>query len=140
MVDGVLPKGMKILDIKRKIASLWLAKFGISSSCNTEINDYNEDLEEIIDIYMEDLKFFLSNEYKNTDWTSYWSELHKIKGSIQSLNDIIDGNHIVRLIEKLRHNNFNDDFDEVYALLKDNLVEYQHKIIAYLKNKVKNNE
>ena len=132
LVHGVLPKGMKLSEIKRTIAPLWLNKFGLVTPSHGQTK-FDDNIADIIDIYMEDLKEFLDRENDKSNWDNFWSEIHKIKGSIQTLNEVMDGTHIIRLIEKLRGNKFNDEFDELMALIRDTLVEYQHKIIAYLK-------
>lgn len=131
MVHGILPKGIKISEIKRTIASIWFKHFGVVTTTRDQTT-FDDDITDIIDIYMEDLKDFLERKEYKSDWANFWTEIHKIKGSIQTLNEVMDGSHIVRIIDKLRGNNFNDEFDEIMALLKDNLLEYQRKIIAYL--------
>ena len=78
---------------------------------------FNNDLADIIDIYMEDLNEFLLLESSKCTWNIFWSELHKIKGSILSLNEIINSEDVVRLIEKLRRNEFDETYDEKWAIV-----------------------
>ena len=87
MVHGILPKGIKITEIKRNIASLWFKHFGIvTGDDNQTIID--DDITDIIDIYMEDLKEFLAMKEYKSNWGNFWTELHKIKGSVQTLNEV----------------------------------------------------
>ena len=135
MVHGVVPKIlMKPDDIRRTIAPIWFNKFGIVTPSNNN-HLFDDNISDIIDLYMDDLKFFLERENSKSNWSEFWSELHKIKGSILSLHDIINSEYIVRLIEKLRDNKFDETFEEKWAYIKDALIDYQRKILAYLESK-----
>ena len=134
MVHGTVPKIlMKPDDIRRTIAPIWFNNFGIVTPSNNN-HLFDDNISDIIDLYMEDLKTFLEKENDKSNWPQFWSELHKIKGSILTLHDIINSEHIVRLMEKMRDNNFDDTFEEKWAYIKDALIDYQRKILAYLES------
>jgi hypothetical protein len=132
IVDGIISKKVSNpVEFKNIIAKIWLKKIGVSTPSNI-VSTFSSDLADIIDIYMEDLNEFLLLESSKCTWEVFWSELHKIKGSIQSLNEIINSEDVVRLIEKLRGNEFDETYDEKWAIVKQGLTDYHRKILMYL--------
>jgi hypothetical protein len=132
IADGIISKRIsKPEELKKIIAEKWLEKIGITTPTHIK-STFNNDLADIIDIYMEDLNDFLQLESSKCTWEVFWSELHKIKGSIQSLNEIINSEDVVRLIEKLRGNEFDETYDEKWVIVKEGLTDYHRKILMYL--------
>ena len=132
VADGIISKKVsKPEELKRIIAEKWLEQIGIATPTHVK-STFNNDLADIIDIYMEDLNEFLLLESSKCTWEVFWSELHKIKGSILTLNEIINSADVVRMIEKLRGNEFDETYDEKWSIVKQGLTDYHRKILMYL--------
>ena len=55
-----------------------------------------------------------------------------INTSNYNTKDIINSEDVVRLIEKLRGNEFDETYDEKWAIAKQGFTDYHKKILMYL--------
>ena len=71
---------LTVNDLKEIIARQWVKHFGIVQT--SAINyTYDGDLKELIDLFLEDIDSFIVLEYQSQDWNSFWSDLHRLKGT-----------------------------------------------------------
>ena len=101
--------------IKRKIIKVWLEYFGYVKSSTIDYN-LEGDMQEIIEIFLEDIDDFVAVEPSGYDWASFWSELHKLKGTLNILQELRNNTDIIALIESMRENNFDPDL-KTYGLV-----------------------
>ena len=119
--DGILPKAMlTTYELKEKILKVWMRKFGFVKSSTINYN-FEGDMKEIIEIFLEDIDDFVAQPPSGYDWPSFWSELHKLKGTLNILNETTNNTPAIAIIESLRDNNFDSDFDTLWHGLCEEL-------------------
>jgi hypothetical protein len=119
--DGFIPKAMlTVNDLKEIIAKQWIKYFGIVQT--SAINyTYDGDLKELIDLFLEDIDSFMVLEYQSQEWDSFWSDLHRLKGTLGLLKITANTSSAITIIESLRHNKFDKDFDIIWRGLCEEL-------------------
>ena len=121
LCDGFIPKAMlTVNDLKEIIARQWIKHFGIVQT--SAINyTYDGDNKELIDLFLEDIDSFMVLEYKSQDWNSFWSDLHRLKGTLGVLVSTTNTSKAITIIESLRDNNFDNDFNIIWDGLCEEL-------------------
>ena len=119
--DGFIPKAMlTVNDLKEIIAKQWIKYFGIVQS--SAINyTYDGDFKELIDLFLEDIDSFMILEYQSQDWNSFWSDLHRLKGTLGVLKSTTNTSKAITIIESLRDNYFDNDFNIIWDGLCEEL-------------------
>ena len=111
-------------DLMQKIAYVWIKRFGINTTLAIR-ESFDGDIKEILEIFIEDVDEFIKSPINKLNWDGFWSELHKLKGALNMLSYIKKNDDIVRMIECLRNNNFNNDFDIIWNELVELLKKYK---------------
>jgi len=121
LCDGFIPKAMlTVNDLKEIIAKQWIKHFGIVQS--SAINyTYDGDFKELIDLFLEDIDSFMVLGYQSQDWNSFWSDLHKLKGTLGVLKTTTNTSTAITIIESLRDNYFDKDFHNTWDGLCEEL-------------------
>ena len=110
---------------------MWFKHFGYN--INSTI-DYNIDtnIKDIICIFLEDIDDFINIKPNYYDWNSFWCELHKVKGTLNILNNYTDNTDTISLIESMRTNNFDSDFHILWYGLCENLKQIKQNVIELI--------
>ena len=121
LCDGFIPKAMlTVNDLKEIIAREWIKYFGIVQI--SAINyTYDGDLKELIDLFLEDIDSFMVLEYQSQDWNSFWSDLHRLKGTLGVLKTTTNTSTAITIVESLRDNYFDKDFHNIWDGLCEEL-------------------
>tara|TARA_B100000085_G_scaffold275103_1_gene292625 strand:- start:1796 stop:4306 length:2511 start_codon:yes stop_codon:yes gene_type:complete len=121
LCDGFIPKAMLTFnDLKEIIAKQWIKHFGMVQT--SAINyTYNGDHKELIDLFLGDIDSFMVLEYKSMDWNSFWSDLHRLKGTLGVLKTTTNTSTAITIIESLRDNNYDNDFNIIWDGLCEEL-------------------
>ena len=130
--DAILPKEpLTLYEIKEIILKMWFKHFGYN--INSTI-DYNIDtnIKDIICIFLEDIDDFINITPNYYDWNSFWCELHKVKGTLNILNNYTDNTDTISLIESMRTNNFDSDFHILWYGLCENLKQIKQNVIELI--------
>ena len=119
--DDFIPKAaVSFNGLREIITKQWIKQFGIVK--NNEIDyTYNNESREIINIFLNDIDDFINIKYKYCDWNSFWSDLHILKGTLSILGGITNTKSAITMIESLRNNNYNEDFNIQWQGLCDEL-------------------
>ena len=130
--DAILPKeALTLYEIKEKILKVWFEHFGYN--CNSTIDyNINTNIKDVIDLFLEDIDDFIKIQPNYYDWKSFWCELHKLKGTLNILNNYIDNTDTISLIESMRKTQFDSDFDNSWYGLCDNLKQIKQNVIELI--------
>ena len=60
-------------------------------------------------------------EYQSHDWNSFWSDLHRLKGTLGVLKSTTNTSKAITIIESLRDNHFDNDFNIIWDGLCEEL-------------------
>ena len=121
LCDGFIPKAMlTVNDLKEIIAKQWIKYFGIVQTSTINYT-YDGDFKELIDLFLEDINSFMVLEYQSHDWNSFWSDLHRFKGTLGVLLSTTNTSKAITIIESLRDNNFDNDFNIIWDGLCEEL-------------------
>ena len=138
--DALLPKAMlTTYELKQKIIKVWLEYFGYVKSSTIDYN-LEGDMQEIIEIFLEDIDDFVAVEPSGYDWASFWSELHKLKGTLNILQELRNNTDIIALIESMRENNFDSDFKNLWLGLCEDLLKLKFEMITILNELISKNK
>jgi alkyl hydroperoxide reductase subunit AhpC len=130
ITHGFIPKViMSTEELIRLIAKFWIKQFGIISAASIYCN-FDDDTKYLIENLIEEIDLFLKYNVNKNNWKAFWSELHIIKGSLCVVECLKDESSIciIKQIECMRNNNFNENFDTLYSKLTNSLYNYKNRL------------
>lgn len=133
--DGFIEKKMDSSNtLLRQIGKIWLSKFGVTNNIfKTKIKlNFDGEEKELKEICIIDITNIINHKPIKVDkkhWCVLWSELHKLKGSLQVINEIVDTSYVIEIIESMRNNNYDTEFDSLWNKLIVELTKIKDLIL-----------
>lgn len=126
--DGFLPKMMMpTSDLKKNIMNVW-SKFFEFEDTTTIKFDFIENVHQIQELFLVEVDELTNRSFEKVNWNSFWSNLHKMKGTVAILFQSPLTKKIIYCIENMKNNCFNAEFDEKWQALCNDLNELKTRL------------